>query len=134
MYKILPLRNYTDVLSLPVHTFRKYYILWKYKNLPSLYMMMDKAEAKKTVAIIIEAEADGYMVSMLNTAAGDMDSYVETRVDSAHPLYSRVHEIAAILNIAATADEEKEIEGVGTSHGQGIYSAFINADEAKLLL
>jgi hypothetical protein len=122
-------------LTMPQKMFRKYMILWRlaYVYDLSLTRVVKMVDKKNNIAIIIEAQDDAYLVSMLNTVGGDTDSYTETRVDVSHPLYSRVHEIAAILNIASAADEEKEIWEVGTSHGQGIYSAFISAEEAKLL-
>jgi hypothetical protein len=128
----------THPLNMPPRQFHKYIILWsinyKYKNSGTIPQRIVCMVDKNTVAIIIEAQQNGYMVSALKTTSTESDSYTESLITPAHPLYNKVHEIAAILNIAATADEEAEVEGVGTTHGQGIYSTFITADEAKLLM
>lgn len=91
--------------------------------------IVDTAPIKPHHAIVT-TEADGYLVSVLKQPNQNKDSYIEIMMTENHPLYSRVHNAVAILNVAGT---QNEIEGVGEAFQTGVYHVVLDTEEHRLL-
>lgn len=95
-----------------------------------LYVISEDTAPIKPHHAIVTTETDGYLVSVLKQPNQNKDSYIEVMMTENHPLYSRVHDAIAILNVAGT---QNEIEGVGEAFQTGVYHIVLDAEEHKLL-
>ncbi len=81
--------------------------------------------------VIATVEEDGYLVSALKTPNQNKDSYVEVMVNEGHPLFDRIHNAVATLNIAG---DLQEVPGVGEAYKTGVYHIFFTEEEHAAIL
>ena len=86
-------------------------------------------ESEQFFAIVTQ-EDDGYLVSVLKEPKQNKDSYIEVNVNEAHPMYARIHDICAMLNIAGVG---QEVEGVGEAFDTALYKVILTKEENEEL-
>lgn len=99
--------------------------------LKRMVYLSDKTKPGIVHHIIATVEEDGYLVSALKTPNQNKDSYVEVMVSEKHPLFDRIHNAVATLNIAG---DLQEVPGVGEAYKTGVYHIFFTEEEHAAIL
>jgi len=99
--------------------------------LKRMVYLSDKTKPGIVHHVIATVEEEGYLVSVLKTPNQNKDSYVEVMVNEKHPMFNRIHDAVATLNIAG---DLQEIPGVGEAYKTGVYHIFFTEDEHAAIL
>jgi hypothetical protein len=88
-------------------------------------------DTTKNHHVLVTTETNGLLVSLLKEPAQNKESYIEILLTESHPLYKRIYDAIAVLNMAG---ELEKIEDLGECFMEGCFHVKISEEEHRTFI